>query len=88
LAQVAGRSGGSHDAVRDEETGIVVNNPRSVTELRRAIASLIRDDHKRARLARRALEVARFDFSWDQLASELSGQLEPFDHDRRRVDLA
>jgi len=88
LAQVAGRSGGSHDAVRDGETGIVVSNPRSVNDLARAIASLARDDHERARLARRALEVARFDFSWDQLASELSRQLEPFDHDRRPAHLA
>jgi phosphatidylinositol alpha-1,6-mannosyltransferase len=88
LAQVAGRSGGSHDAVRDRETGIVVDNPRSVSELVRTIAALVRDDGERARLARRALEVARFDFSWDQLASELSRQLEPFDHDRRPAHLA
>jgi phosphatidyl-myo-inositol dimannoside synthase len=88
LAQVAGRSGGSHDAVRDRDTGIVVDNPRSVSDLARAIASLVRDDLERARLARRALEVARFDFSWDQLASELSRQLEPFDHDRRSAHLA
>jgi phosphatidylinositol alpha-1,6-mannosyltransferase len=88
LAQVAGRSGGSHDAVRDGETGLIVDNPRSVKELRRAIASLVRNDDQRARLARRALEVARFDFSWDQLASELSRQLEPFDHDRRPAPLA
>ncbi len=83
VAQVAGRSGGSHDAVRDQETGLIVDNPRSVSDLARAIASLVRDDHERARLARRALEVARFDFTWDQLASQLSRQLEPFDHDRR-----
>jgi phosphatidyl-myo-inositol dimannoside synthase len=88
LAQIAGRSGGSHDAVRDRETGIVVDNPRSVKELARTIASLVRGDDERARLARRALEVARFDFSWDQLASELSRQLGPFDHDRRPADLA
>jgi glycosyltransferase involved in cell wall biosynthesis len=74
--------------VRDRETGIVVDNPRSVSELARAIGSLVRDDGERARLARRALEVARFDFSWDQLASELSRQLQPFDHDRRPAHLA
>jgi phosphatidyl-myo-inositol dimannoside synthase len=88
LAQVAGRSGGSHDAVRDGETGIVVKNPRSVDELARVISSLVRDDHERARLARRALEIARFDFSWDQLARELSRELAPFDHDRRPAHLA
>jgi phosphatidyl-myo-inositol dimannoside synthase len=88
LTQIAGRSGGSHDAVRDGDTGIVVNNPRSTRDLARAIASLVRDDQVRARLARRALEVARFDFSWDQLASELSRELEPFDHDQRPAHLA
>jgi phosphatidylinositol alpha-1,6-mannosyltransferase len=88
LAQVAGRSGGSHDAVRDKETGLIVDNPRSVSDLARAIASLVRDDDERARLARRALEVARFDFTWDQLASQLSRQLEPFDRDRRPAHLA
>jgi phosphatidylinositol alpha-1,6-mannosyltransferase len=88
LAQIAGRSGGSHDAVRERETGLIVDNPRSVNELARAIASLVRDDEERVRLGRRALEVARFDFSWDQLASELSRQLELFDHDRRPAHLA
>ncbi len=33
VAQIAGRSGGSHDAVRDGETGIVLDNPRSVGDL-------------------------------------------------------
>jgi phosphatidyl-myo-inositol dimannoside synthase len=88
LAQIAGRSGGSHDAVRDRETGLIVENPRSVRDLAHAIASLVRDDRERARLGRRALEVARFDFSWDQLASELSRQLDAFDHDRRPAHLA
>jgi phosphatidylinositol alpha-1,6-mannosyltransferase len=88
LAQIAGRSGGSHDAVRDRETGLIVENPRSVRDLAHAIASLVRDDRERARLGRRALEVAHFDFSWDQLASELSRQLDAFDHDRRPAHLA
>jgi glycosyltransferase involved in cell wall biosynthesis len=65
-----------------------VDNPLSARDLARAIASLVRDDGVRAHLARRALEVARFDFSWDQLASELSRQLQPFDHDRRSAHLA
>ncbi len=39
---MAGRSGGSQDAVRDGETGVVIDNPRSVAELAAAIATLAR----------------------------------------------
>jgi phosphatidylinositol alpha-1,6-mannosyltransferase len=88
LAQVAGRSGGSHDAVRNAETGIVVDNPRSVDDLAEAIATLVRDDEQRVRLASRALVVARRDVAWDHLARELSRQLDPFDRERRTTPLA
>ena len=88
LAQIAGRSGGSHDAVRSGETGLVVENPRSVKDLATAIATLVRDDEQRRRLASRALVVARRDGAWDHLAIELSRELEPFDHERRTSTLA
>jgi phosphatidylinositol alpha-1,6-mannosyltransferase len=88
LAQIAGRSGGSHDAVRTGETGVIVDNPRSVNDLATAIATLVRDDEQRLRLASRALVVARRDGAWDHLANELSRQLEPFDHERRASTLA
>jgi phosphatidylinositol alpha-1,6-mannosyltransferase len=88
LAQIAGRSGGSHDAVRSGETGVIVDNPRSVNDLAHAIATLMRDDEQRLRLASRALVVARRDGAWDHLANELSRQLEPFDHERRAATLA
>jgi phosphatidylinositol alpha-1,6-mannosyltransferase len=88
LAQVAGRSGGSQDAVRNGETGVVMENPRSVDDLAAVIANMVRDVDLRTRLAARALEVARHDFSWDHLARELSRQLEPFDHERHAARLA
>jgi phosphatidylinositol alpha-1,6-mannosyltransferase len=88
LAQVAGRSGGSHDAVRNGETGVVVDNPRSVDDLAQAIATLVRDDELRMRLASRAIVAARRDGAWDHLANDLSRQLEPFDHERRASTLA
>ena len=53
---VAGRSGGSHEAVADGETGFVVA-PRDVDAVRGAIAGLVADDELRARMgeaARRA----------------------------------
>jgi phosphatidylinositol alpha-1,6-mannosyltransferase len=87
LAQVAGRSGGSHDAVRNDETGVVVNNPRSVHDLAEAIASLVRDDAQRTRLASRALALAKREFAWDYLASELWWQLEPYDYERQKTSL-
>src|SRR5262249_58380497 len=46
---VAGRSGGSHEAVADGETGYVVE-PRDVAAVRDAIARLLADDELRARM--------------------------------------
>jgi len=80
LAQVAGRSGGSHDAVRDGETGVVLKRSRSVHELADVVEGLMIDDDLRARYARQALAFTRANFSWDTLARELSIGLEPFDH--------
>ncbi|HEY1825273.1 MAG TPA: glycosyltransferase family 4 protein [Acidimicrobiales bacterium] len=88
LAAVAGRSGGSHDAVLDEETGFVTENPRSVHDLARIIARLIDDAELRRRVAAHALEAARFEFNWDFLARELARQLEPYDRDRSPIRLA
>jgi phosphatidyl-myo-inositol dimannoside synthase len=88
LVPVAGRSGGSQDAVRDGRTGVVINNPRSVDELAEVMATLLSDDEGRGRLAANALEAARVGYDWDQLASELSRQLDPFDRGRRAEHLA
>jgi phosphatidylinositol alpha-1,6-mannosyltransferase len=80
LAQVAGYSGGSHDAVRDGVTGVVLESTRSVRDLADAVEGLMLDDERRERYARRAREIALANFSWDMLARELSRGLEPFDH--------
>jgi len=88
LAQVAGRSGGSHDAVRDGETGIVLQNPRSARELAGAIESLMLDDERRARYGRQARALALANFSWSSLALELGSGLEPFDHFKAASSLA
>lgn len=80
VAQVAGRSGGSHDAVRDGVTGSIVQDTRDPLALAAAISGLIEDPERRARYARHALEVARASFTWDHLARELSKGLAPFDH--------
>ncbi|HEV3188661.1 MAG TPA: glycosyltransferase family 4 protein, partial [Acidimicrobiales bacterium] len=88
LAQIAGRSGGSHDAVRDGETGIVLQNSRSVRELAGAIESLLLDDERRARYGRQARAMVLANFSWDTLALGLGAGLEPFDHYKATSSLA
>ncbi|MFI5034788.1 MAG: glycosyltransferase family 4 protein [Acidimicrobiales bacterium] len=80
VAQVAGRSGGSHEAVRDGVTGLVVERPRSARGLASAIGELLGDDERRARYSRAAREIAVAEFGWDRLAARLSAGLAPFDH--------
>jgi phosphatidylinositol alpha-1,6-mannosyltransferase len=79
LAQVAGRSGGSHDAVLDGRTGIIVNNPRSTDDLASSMASLLDDRALRERLGQAARANAEAVFDWRQLAGNLATQLAKFD---------
>jgi phosphatidylinositol alpha-1,6-mannosyltransferase len=79
IAQIAGRSGGSHDVVRDGETGIVLDNPRSVADLEAAMSLLIDDDERRARYGVMARDVALRVFSWDRLTRVLADDLQAFD---------
>jgi len=67
---VAGRSGGSHEAVADGETGFVVN-PRDVGAVRAAIAQLVEDDELRERMGAAARRRALDEFAYDRLATRL-----------------
>jgi phosphatidylinositol alpha-1,6-mannosyltransferase len=80
LAQIAGRSGGSDDAVFDGVTGIVLDSPRSADALADAIEGLMLDRERRELYAHQARALASSQFSWDALAHELSTGLEPYDH--------
>jgi len=80
LATIAGRSGGSNEAVEHGETGLVLDNPHSVSALADSIASLMDDDETRARFAARASAFASEHFTWDAIAARLSLELAPFDH--------
>ncbi|HVB51070.1 MAG TPA: glycosyltransferase family 4 protein [Acidimicrobiales bacterium] len=80
VAQVAGLSGGSHEAVRDGVTGDVVRNTRSARALANAIESLMLDGERRRSFAQRSREMVLSEFSWDLLAEKLSSELAPFDH--------
>jgi phosphatidyl-myo-inositol dimannoside synthase len=79
LAQVAGNSGGSRDAVLDGVTGLVLDDPRSDADLASAIERLMQDVELRTRFAQRARAVAVGEFSWEVLARALSKGLAPFD---------
>jgi phosphatidyl-myo-inositol dimannoside synthase len=68
---VAGRSGGSHEAVIDGETGFVID-PRSVAEVRRAMLRLLGDESTRGRFGAAARARAVADFSYDTLAARLA----------------
>jgi phosphatidylinositol alpha-1,6-mannosyltransferase len=77
LAVVAGRSGGVPDAVREHETGILVDpdDPRAVAA---GIAALLGDRERRARMGvagRRAVETY---FNWDRVARDVRAIDEEF----------
>jgi phosphatidylinositol alpha-1,6-mannosyltransferase len=67
---VAGRSGGSHEAVADGETGYVVE-PRDVAAVRAAIGRLVADAGLRARMGEAARRRAVDEFAYDRLATLL-----------------
>jgi phosphatidylinositol alpha-1,6-mannosyltransferase len=67
---VAGRSGGSHEAVADGATGFVVD-PKSVPAVRIALGRILRDPALRARLGEAARRRAVEDFSYDHLVQQL-----------------
>jgi phosphatidylinositol alpha-1,6-mannosyltransferase len=68
---VAGRSGGSHEAVVDRETGYVVE-PRSVPAVREAIRRLCTDAALRAAMGRAARRRAVDVFAYDHLVAGLT----------------
>lgn len=67
---VAGRSGGSHEAVEDGVTGRVVP-PRDVDAVRAAVAGLVEDADLRARMGAAARRRAVEDHSYDRLVEPL-----------------
>lgn len=70
LAVVGGRSGGVPDAVRDGETGVLVD-PDDPQALAAGISTLLADDERRRRMGaagRRAVETY---YNWDRVARDL-----------------
>ena len=68
---VAGRSGGSHEAVHDGVTGFVVDGV-AAGDVRDAIAAVLRDDGARVAMGAAARSRAVHEFSYDVLAPRLA----------------
>ena len=78
VAQVAGRSGGAHEAVVDGETGYVVEHPTDVGEVAAALAWLLDDPQRAARFGAASRARAVADFDRDRLAAALHAALVPW----------
>jgi phosphatidylinositol alpha-1,6-mannosyltransferase len=76
VPQVAGRSGGAHEAVADGSTGIVVDDPRDPGKVAAALRRLLTDDALRGRMGRAARRRAEREFGWDLLAHRLAAALQ------------
>ena len=72
--QLAGRSGGSHEAVIDGETGFVVN-PRSLAQATSALMALLDDADLRLRLGAAGRQRCVKELSYDVLAQKLGQTL-------------
>lgn len=72
VAQVAGQSGGAHEAVIHDKTGLIVDDPTDPTAAAQAMSELLGNDERRQNMARAARERAEQEFSYDVLATQLA----------------
>ncbi|WP_419841514.1 glycosyltransferase family 4 protein [Candidatus Poriferisodalis sp.] len=72
---VAGRSGGSHEAVVHGRTGLIVERPTEVDAVAEAIDELLSGESRRAVMGAAARRETVQRFSWDLLAAELEAAL-------------
>ncbi|MFW2380145.1 MAG: glycosyltransferase family 4 protein [Acidimicrobiales bacterium] len=76
IPQVAGRSGGAHEAVVHNVTGLIVDEPRSVDAVAQALSTLVKSPEQRARLGAAARSRAVSHFEYDLLAAHLDRELQ------------
>lgn len=76
VPQVAGRSGGAHEAVAHGETGLVVDDPTDEEAVAGAIGDLLDDEATRAAMAVAGRARAEAEFSYDVLARRLQGAID------------
>ncbi|MEO5825499.1 MAG: glycosyltransferase [Gemmatimonadales bacterium] len=77
LPVIAGRSGGTSDAVADGVTGHLID-PLSADDAARVIASLLDDPDHAARLGRAGRERVIAEFTWDAVVTRLQSLGEEF----------
>ena len=70
IAVVAGRSGGVADAVRDGETGVLVD-PESPGAVAVAVNRLLTDDPLRRRMGAAGRQAAETTFNWERVSRDL-----------------
>src|SRR5581483_10229214 len=75
LPVIAGDSGGAPDAVRDGETGFVVDG-RDTRQLAERLIELLRDGELRARLGTAGRAWVEQEWGWDRLAARLTELLQ------------
>ncbi len=82
VPSIAGRSGGSAEAVVHGETGLVLDRPRSTRALVRTLVTLRDEPARRASMGEAARDLTRRDFDWDVLAGRLAAGLDSYDATR------
>ena len=76
LPVVAGDSGGAPDAVRDGETGVVVDG-RDVERVAREVSALLADPKRAAAMGAKGRAWVEAEWRWDVLATRLRALLSP-----------
>ncbi|MEM7141917.1 MAG: glycosyltransferase family 4 protein [Actinomycetota bacterium] len=71
VPQVAGRSGGAHEAVAHGETGLIVDDPNDHRAVADAIVELLDDPARRAEMAVASRARVEHEFDYDRLAKRL-----------------
>ena len=82
VPQIAGRSGGAHEAVADGETGMVLD-PATPGAAAEAISALLDDGERRTEMGAAARQRAATAFSYDLLAGRLRRAIEEMSAPRR-----
>ncbi|MBK5224345.1 MAG: glycosyltransferase family 4 protein [Acidimicrobiia bacterium] len=75
VAQIAGRSGGSHEAVVHGTTGLVVDDPSDVGQVAAALRRFVDDPDERRAMGASARRRAEDEFTYDLLARQLGSAL-------------
>jgi len=76
VPQIAGRSGGSHEAVVDGATGLVVDRPTDQVAVAAALTRVLDDPCAAHAMGRRARDRVVDEFTYDVLAARLAAALD------------